>query len=138
LYLGLRNPDAERKAGGMLSEIERMPGERSDITSSLSDEVIYTQILKEADIHRETALTMHGTNVPRITWASYCEIATELWIAREKLSTPGHNYSDGTIVPSGTWASYCESIGLEKRKQAKDNSGGRGQKGTQNSAEVNQ
>jgi len=42
------------------------------------------------------------------------EIATELWIAREKLSTPAWNKkSDGTFVPS--WNDYCESIGLEKR-----------------------
>ena len=43
------------------------------------------------------------------------EIVTELWIAREKLSTQGHKYADGTIVPSASWASYCDSIGLEKR-----------------------
>jgi len=42
------------------------------------------------------------------------EIVNELWIAREKLSTPAWNKkSDGTKVPS--WAEYCEEIGLIKQ-----------------------
>jgi len=47
--------DAERKAGGMLLTIERSPGKRTGPTSSLNDEVVYTQILKESELHREIA-----------------------------------------------------------------------------------
>lgn len=44
------------------------------------------------------------------------EIATELFIAREKLSQSGLRTDLGTIVPRlPTWAEYCESIGIEKR-----------------------
>ncbi len=52
------------------------------------------------------------------TWKNLTlEIAAELWVAREILSTRAWNkgISDGTNVPSQTWAKYCESIGLEKR-----------------------
>jgi len=40
------------------------------------------------------------------------ELATELWVAREILSTHYHR-DDGTFVPS--WATYCEEIDCEKR-----------------------
>src|SRR3990172_1692235 len=43
------------------------------------------------------------------------EIAVDLFIAREKLSSQGLRTDIGTNVPKLTWAAYCESIGLEKR-----------------------
>ncbi len=51
------------------------------------------------------------------------KIASELWIARGKLSPPPSETGaygaskrwGGAIVPPHTWAEYCESIGLEKR-----------------------
>lgn len=45
------------------------------------------------------------------------DLATELWIAREMLSTRAWNkgMSDGTKVPSHTWANYCREIGSSKR-----------------------
>lgn len=39
------------------------------------------------------------------------EMITELWVAREKLSS--RYYHDGTIVPS--WSQYCKEIGSSKR-----------------------
>lgn len=39
------------------------------------------------------------------------EIATELYIAREKLSRDGRPPKTGTIVPVFTWAEYCEGSG---------------------------
>lgn len=44
------------------------------------------------------------------------EIATELYIAREKLTDSGRRTDLGTNVPRlPTWEQYCESIGFEKR-----------------------
>jgi hypothetical protein len=44
------------------------------------------------------------------------ELAHELWIAREMLSTPAWNKkSDGTNVPPQTWAQFCTDIGVSKR-----------------------
>lgn len=40
------------------------------------------------------------------------ELANELWVAREVLSSRYHR-TDGTFVPS--WAGYCQEIGSSKR-----------------------
>ena len=51
------------------------------------------------------------------TWSDYCqaigcEMRTELWIAREMLSSRYHR-DDGTNVPS--WNDYCEEIGVTRQ-----------------------
>ncbi len=45
------------------------------------------------------------------------QIATELWVAREKLSVSPQEAAlkHGTNVPRFTWEQYCNDIGLEKR-----------------------